>query len=180
MDFSEGKYPKTSTTSSSKQMLSHVKSTATIKPSQVTLSPKYKEMYQLDQKKSAHFIDVDSQVDNVTVTSGDTNTRAKPVKPQHNEFKNTQGLQGSIYSASNSDIRVKPEADSKKINEHEPDVIKEPHMIKAISQPSKVQSSVPANRIREAKRKAEMLMGKECNSALFQYQFEKQNAEEDT
>ena len=95
----------------SKPSLSNVKSTATIKPSQITLSPKFKEYYQSNKRKSTNMIDVESPVDNITATSGASNTLTKTSKqPAWVVLKNTQGLQGSIYSASNSvDIRTKIE-----------------------------------------------------------------------
>lgn len=85
---------------SNKPALSNVKSTVTIKPSQITLSPKYKEYY--NKRGSINIIDVESPVDNLTATSGASNTLTKGAQAIQNTNKNTQGLQGSIYSASNS------------------------------------------------------------------------------
>ena len=94
----------TKITQSSKPTLSNVKSTITLKPSQITLSPKYKEYYENTKRKSTNTIEIESPVDNVTATSGASNTLNKGSKnaKSKNTYKNTQGLQGSIYSNSNS------------------------------------------------------------------------------
>lgn len=168
-----------------KPTLSNVKSTVTIKPSQITLSPKYKEYY--NKRGSAGVIEVESPVDNMTATSGTSNTLTKMNKqPQMNAFKNTQGLQGSIYSASNSiDVRTKVEKDSnamvKETNPNDLVYNNDPSVKRAITQASKVRLNKNAvNRIREARKKAENLTGKEGNNAVFQYQFEQQNKEEES
>jgi len=169
-----------------KPSLSNVKSTVTIKQSQITLSPKYKDYYQNQKRGSTNMIEIESPVDNLTATSGASNTLTKATKQQvMNTFKNTQGLQGSIYSNSNSiDVRTKMEKDSQgTTKEQQPNELINQYdsgAKRAITQASKVRiNKNSVNRIREAKRKAEMLIGKEGNSAVFQYQFEMQNKEEE-
>lgn len=52
---------------------------------------------------------------------------------------------------------------------------------RTITQSSKIRISTSSvNRIREAKKKAGTLIGKEGNKAVFQYQFEIQNKEEES
>lgn len=52
---------------------------------------------------------------------------------------------------------------------------------RATTQVAKIRlKSGSVNRIREAKKKAEMLVSKEGNNPLFQYQFEMQNKEEES
>lgn len=171
--------------SSSKPSLSNVKSTVTIKPSQITLSPKYKEYYQNNKRGSMNVIEVESPVDNLTATSGASNTLTKTSKQQVITIRNTQGLQGSIYSASNStDVRPKIEKDGnlqvKEQPTYEGGPVYDPNMQRAITQSSKVRLNTGAvNRIREAKKKAEMLVSKEGNNAVLQYQFEMQNRDEE-
>lgn len=54
------------------------------------------------------------------------------------------------------------------------------HPKRAITQTSKVRLNKGAvNRIREAKDRAEKLMTKDGNNAVFQYQFEMQNKDEE-
>ena len=76
-----------------KPSLNTVKSTVTVKQSQITLSPKYKDYYNQNQKRgSTNVIEVESPVDNITGTSAVSNTLAKTSKqPTVNAFKNTQG-----------------------------------------------------------------------------------------
>ncbi|CAI2374995.1 unnamed protein product [Moneuplotes crassus] len=168
-----------------KPIINHLESTVGLKSSQVTLSPKFKDYYQNQKKMVANLIDVESPVDNLTAASGASNKLAKAVKqPIQNAFKNTQGLQGSIYSVSNStDIRNKMEKDSQNTKEMQPseamgafDTIPK----RAITQSSKVRVNKEGfNRIREAKKKAGTLMLSQGSKAVFQYQFEMQNKEEE-
>ena len=54
------------------------------------------------------------------------------------------------------------------------------NMKRAITQSSKVRlGNGSVNRIREARKNAEMLMSSNGNNAIFQYQFEMQNKEEE-
>lgn len=164
--------------------LNHVKSTVTIKPSQITLSPKYKEYYQ-NNRGSSNMIEIESPVDNLTATSGASNTLTKTTKQQPliNPYKNTQGLQGSIYSASNSiDVRTKKEKELTPKEIQQPETAQNEEVVpkRATTQVAKIRMNKGGiNRIREAKKKAEMLSGKEGNTPLFQYQFEMQNKEEE-
>jgi hypothetical protein len=168
---------------SNKPTLHQVKSTVTIKPNQITLSPKYKDYYQnqnFSSKDSQKIIEIESPVDNLTATSGASNTATKISlqKPAKSVYKNTQGLQGSIYSASNSiDVRTRIEKETNNDQIH----TGEPTVKRAITESGKVRLKQGAiNRIREAKIKAEKLVGKEGNNAVFQYQFEMQNKDEET
>lgn len=172
--------------SSQKPSLSNVRSTVTIKPSQITLSPKYKEYYSNKKKINQNFIEVESPVDNLTATSGDTLTKTKPQTVQ-NPYKNTQGLQGSVYSGSNSiefKTRFEKESVSQNTKDQPPSELaytQSENPKRAITQSSAVRIKPGAiNRIREAKKKAEMLIGKEGNNAVLQYQFEMQNQEEES
>ena len=150
------------------------------------MSPKYKEYYQNNKRGSANVIEIESPVDNITATSGASNTVTKmsSQKPTTNVFRNTQGLQGSIYSASNSiDVRTKIEKEgqykSKDQLPSEPEQV--PMAKRAFTQSGKVRLKTEAiNRIREAKKRAENLIGKEGNNAVFQYQFEMQNKDEES
>mmetsp|Transcript_14486 Transcript_14486/g.14447 ORF Transcript_14486/g.14447 Transcript_14486/m.14447 type:complete len:246 (+) Transcript_14486:148-885(+) len=172
--------------SSNKNTMSNVKSTVTLKSSQVTLSPKYKDFYQNQKKVSTNMIDIESPVDNLTAASGGSNTLVKTAKqPVQNVYKNTQGLQGSIYSVSNStDIRNKMDKDSqntKEIQPSEPMGIIDTGPQRAITQSSKVRvNKETVNRIREAKKKAGTFMSQNSHKAIFQYQFEMQNKEEES
>jgi hypothetical protein len=175
-------------TPAAKPGLSNVKSTVTLKQSQITLSPKYKDYYQSKKRGSTNVIEVESPVDNLTATSGASNTLQKINKqPVVNINKNTQGLQGSIYSNSNSiDVRTKIEnKDSQMQNTKEhvaPELVYNPEIgpKRAITQSSKVRlGKGSVNRIREAKEQAKTLVGKDGNNAVFQYQFEMQNKEEE-
>lgn len=171
--------------SNNKPALTKVKSTVNIKPNQITLSPKYKEYYQNQKRGSTKVIEIESPVDNLTATSGASNTLTKATKQVMSTYKNTQGLQGSIYSNSNSiDVRTKVEKESQGTTKEQQnnDLINQfdTGLKRAITQSSKVRiNKNAANRIREAKRKANMLVGKEGNNAVFQYQFEMQNKEEE-
>jgi allophanate hydrolase subunit 2 len=165
--------------------LSNVRSTATIKQPQITLSPKYKDYY--NKRRGTNLIDVESPVDNITAASGASNTLNKVNKqPIVAAFKNTQGLQGSIYNASNStDVRTKIEREqSNQIKEQdENDLEYDPsqNVKRAMTQSNTVRiNKGSVNRIREAKMKAEMLINSQGNNQIFQYQFELQNQEEET
>jgi hypothetical protein len=177
---SQGKFQQ-----SAKPSLSRVKSTVSIKPSQITLSPKYKEYYQ-NNKGSTNMIEIESPVDNLTAISGASNTLTKTTKQQpiSNPYQNTQGLQGSIYSASNSiDVRTKIEKDLKTKEFQQTDIVQSAEEVpkRAATQAVKIRMNKGAvNRIRDAKKKFETLTGKESSNPLFQYQFEMQNKEEES
>jgi len=164
--------------------LSNVRSTATIKPSQITLSPKYKDYY--NKRRGTNLIDVESPVDNITAASGASNTLNKANKQSVvATYKNTQGLQGSIYSASNStDVRAKIEREQsnqiKEQNENEIEYDQNVNAKRAVTQSKTVRlNKGSVNRIREAKIKAEMLINSQGNNQIFQYQFELQNQDEE-
>lgn len=131
-------------------------------------------------------IDFESPVDNITATSGASNTLTKTGKqPAWVVLKNTQGLQGSIYSASNSvDIKTKLEKEQnnqiKEENENEIECDQNVNIKRAITQAGKIRlTKGTVNRIREARKRAEMLTDSNGNNAIFQYQFEMQNKEEE-
>ena len=62
-------------------MLGNAKSTAAMKPYQIALSPKFKEYY-ANKRRSTNLIEVESPVDNITATSGGSNTINKMNKQQ--------------------------------------------------------------------------------------------------
>jgi len=157
--------------------LTNTRSTVAIKPSQITLSPKYKEFYQNVKRRSTNVIDVETPVESVTAVSGTSNTRSKIGKqPVQTVVRNTQGLQGSIYSNSNSiDVRAKIVEDEQK-------------QIRQVERDEEKKETPKPYRVRLKKQNIEMVKssghpeGKvkiEGNSPNFQHQFEMQNDEEE-
>ena len=137
-------------TQSTKPTLNNVRSTVTIKPSQITLSPKNKDSCQNKKRMSTNMIDVESHVDNFTTTNNSSNSTDVKTRTEKDQHKQDSG--------NNQDYNPK----------------------RASTQAAKLRiNKGSVNRIREAKRKAEMLMGKDGNNAVFQYQFEMQNKEEE-
>ena len=94
-------------------------------------------------------------------------------------------MQGSIYSASNSiDVRTKTEKEQsnqiKEQNEDELEYDQNVNIKRAVTQSNTVRINKGAvNRIREAKKKAEMLISSQGTNPIFQYQFDLQNQDEE-